>query len=223
MSFLQSYDLILFDFDGLLVNTEHLHFQAYQVMCAKRGVFLEWDFMQYCQRAHTSSDGIQKEIYRCYPALYQQEPHWAVLYEEKKKAYQALLISQGVQLMPGVADLLEQIQTKNIRSVVVTNSFLEQIKQIRQQISLLEAIPYWVTREDYEKSKPAPDPYLTALKKYKKPQDRVIGFEDTLRGWQALSKAGLKGVVVSNYLTPEQKESFHGMGVECVASFLQLL
>lgn len=208
MDRIENYDLIFFDFDGLLVNTEHLHYLAYQRMCLARGKHLDWDFVKYCLIAHGSSDGLRKEIYADFPDLYEKQPDWAVLYAEKKDAYQKIIKEGHVKLMPGVEKFLILLKEKGIRTCVVTNSFFEQILEIRNQIPILQTLDCWITREDYQRPKPAPDPYLTAKKKYAKQEDKILGFEDSLRGWQSLDAAEIEGVVISDCLHSSFQEQF---------------
>lgn len=223
MNKIEKFDLIFFDFDGLLVNTEHLHYLAYQKMCLSRGEQLDWDFTKYCLVAHGSSEGLRNEIYATLPALYKKEPNWAVLYAEKKKAYQEILKQGHVQLMPGVDKVLALLQEKGIRSCVVTNSFFEQIAEIRSQIPLLQTLDYWITREDYVSAKPSADPYLAAKEKYAKPGDRILGFEDSLRGWQSLDLAKIEGIVISSCLHPFFQEKLKEKGVSQFSSFDEFL
>jgi len=183
MKWIQDFQLFLFDFDGLLVNTEHLHCQAYINMMAKRGYKLEWNLMRFFEIAHRSSAAIREAIYAEFPDL---DPDWKTLYEEKKKAYFDLVASGKVELMPGAEKLLLALEKANIRRCVVTNSFLEQIRAISAQHKVLKTIPHWITREDYEKQKPHPESYLRAIQIHGKPGDRIIGFEDSIRGLQAL-------------------------------------
>ncbi len=218
---LSNYNFVFFDFDGLLVNTEHLHFEAYKNMCLSRGFILPWNFLKYCSIAHTSAEGLRKEIYREFPALYEQEPNWSVLYEEKKEAYKNLLDLGTVQLMPGVEQLFFQLESLKIPSCVVTNSFKKQIDRIREQLPILEKIPYWVTREDYKAPKPSPDPYLVAKSTYALPTDRIIGFEDSIRGMQALVDAGIEGIVISSCLDESMQKQLNN--VVWKHSFLELL
>jgi len=183
MNWVNNFDFFLFDFDGLLVNTEHLHYQAYINMMAGRGYKLDWSFSRYCEAAHLNSTAIREGIYAEYPDL---DPDWQTLYNEKKKCYFELIGAGKVEMMPGAEKLLRELEKKKIRRCVATNSFLEQIKLIRSQLKVLETIPHWITREDYEKPKPSPDSYSRAIELYGKPGDRIIGFEDTIRGLQAL-------------------------------------
>ncbi|MES2199875.1 MAG: HAD family phosphatase [Chlamydiota bacterium] len=223
MSKMENYDIIFFDFDGLLVNTEHLHYLAYQRMCLSRGKQLNWDFTKYCLVAHGSSEGLRKEIYADLQGLYEEEPNWAILYAEKKKAYQEIIQEGHVELMPGVELVLAFLKEKGIRSCVVTNSFFDQITEIRKQIPLLQTLDFWVTREDYPHPKPSPDPYIAAREKYTKPGDRILGFEDSVRGWQSLEAAGIEGVVISSCLHPFFQEKLTQKKVAQFSSFKEFL
>jgi beta-phosphoglucomutase len=193
---IHDYDLFLFDFDGLLVNTEELHFQAYVQMCLKRGFDLKWNFNEFSLAAHYNSEGLKNRIYAALPDLYAQETEWSILYEEKKAAYLRLLHEGSVRLMPGVASLLQNLQSANIVRCVVTHSAAESIRLIRLQNPLLNTIPYWITREDYSKPKPNSECYEVAIKRYSNGSSRIIGFEDVPKGLNALLQTRAKPVLI---------------------------
>lgn len=191
MNWIEQFDLFLFDFDGLLVNTEQLHFDAYVNMCRARGYELNWDFTRFCKAAHLESTGLRDAIYAEFPSLYAQEPDWEVLYAEKKQAYFDCLKKGKLQLMPGVEKLLLDLETSQVKRCVVTNSLKEQIDLIKEQLPILQTIPHWITRESYNLPKPSPDSYRTAMELFKSEGDQVIGFEDTFKGLRALKDAGV--------------------------------
>ena len=218
MHWIYQFQLFLFDFDGLLVNTEDLHFSAYQKMCCDRGFELKWDFERFCQAAHLSSTGLRDGIYAEFPALLKEEPRWEVLYQEKKMAYMALLLEGKLQMLPGVAELLEALQTAGIKRCVVTNSTKEQVECIKKLLPLLKSLPEWITREQYDKPKPAPDGYLKALERFAFPGDQVIGFEDSLKGLSSLEAAGCRGVLICPAFHP-QMQTVLGKGILHFDSF----
>lgn len=201
MEWIHHYQLFLFDFDGILVNTEELHYRAYLKMCANRGFFLKWDQKKYMQHALYNAHGVQEGIYRELPDLQRIEPCWDILYQEKKKAYLELLKKEGPSLMPGVEILLQELRQANIKRCVVTHSPCEQITFIRNQCPILNSIPNWITREHYKMPKPAPECYEKAITQFKSPNDRVIGFEDSPRGLKALLATEAKGVLLSNFFS----------------------
>ena len=90
--------------------------------------------------------------------------------------------------MPGVEKLLRALEAAKIRRCVVTHSALAQTALIRSKIPVLQTLPQWITREDYEKPKPNPECYLKAIQLYGKMGDRIVGFEDSVRGSQGPSR-----------------------------------
>lgn len=204
MDWITYYQLFLFDFDGLLVDTENLHFQAYIEMCRERGFELNWDFQNFSEAAHHSSTGLRDRIYTELPDLKTKEPDWNVLYEEKKRIFLDLIDRGNVALMPGVSELLLALQQAGIRRCVVTHSALSLIQRIRRQNSILDTIPHWITREDYMHPKPHSECYRNAVSRFANPNDKIIGFEDSPRGLEALLGAEVQSVLIcppdSSYL-----------------------
>src|SRR3990167_7156479 len=98
MKWIHDFQLFLFDFDGLLVDTEPLHYQSYVTMMSSHGYLLNWSFSYYTELAHINATALREGLYAEFPDL---EPNWQRLYEEKKDIYLELLSSQPVKLMPG--------------------------------------------------------------------------------------------------------------------------
>lgn len=215
MKWIHEYQLFLFDFDGLLVNTEVLQFQAYKEMCRRRGFDLDWSFADYCCYAHSpNTKALREAIWDVFPKLQEIEPNWSLLYAEKKEIYEELIARSKIELMPGVERLLKELQKANIRRCVVTNSTKMQTELIQHSLPALKTIPNWITREDYLEPKPSPEGYLRAIALYGKKGDRIIGFEDTPRGLAALALTPAKMVMIS-FLPPEME----GMLFKEVAHF----
>lgn len=212
MEWIKNYQLFLFDFDGLLVDTEHMHYKAYLLMCKNRGFELVWSFQDFTNIAHFNAVGLKENIYSTLPSLQELEPNWSVLYKEKQALYQQMLVSEGVFLMPGVEAFLTMLEKQNIKRVVVTNSVKTQTDLIISFNPLLKTIPYWITREQYINPKPAGDCYQLALKRHCLPGERAIGFEDTPRGIQALQQSAADAVLISS-------NKYEGLGVKHYFSF----
>jgi len=195
MEWIEKYQCLLFDFDGLLVNTEELHYRAYQRMVEGRGFTLPWTFPRYCLEAHYSSTGLRDQVYKEFPELQSQEPDWTVLYAEKKAAYRALLEEGAVELMPGVAPLLEALKNSSVTRCVVTHSPEDVVGMIRGHLPYLEVIDNWMTRNDYSEPKPSPECYQKAIERHCK-EGRVVGFEDSVRGMRALQGSRAEAVMI---------------------------
>lgn len=196
MQWIQQFDLFLFDFDGLLVDTESIHFLAYQKLCLKRGFSLDWTYKRFSDAAHHSSSGLRDQLYLDFPQLYKDEPDWRVLHQEKQSIFLELLKSQKIRLMDGALELLTALEAASIRRCVVTHSPNSLVDSIRCQVPILQSIPFWITREDYHHPKPDSECYKKAIEWLSRPQDRIIGFEDSPKGLTALKGTSALPVLI---------------------------
>jgi len=222
MDWIGKYRLFLLDFDGLLVDTERVHFAAYKKMCSDRGFELDWSFEEYIQIAHYTDEGLAKHIYEKFPKLQKIESDWRVLYAEKKANLIELYQEGAVNLMPGAGPFLRYLQEGDARHCVVTHSDSDLVVALRRQHPELERIPYWITRFDYEKAKPNPECYRKAIALYAEGEEPVIGFEDTPRGMNALLGTPAQGVLVTEERYPEI-EAFKERGVLHFRNFEEFL
>ena len=203
MKWIQDYQLFLLDFDGLLVDTESIHYAAYIAMCKEEGFDLPWDFPTYCSYAHLSATGIRDGIFALFPDMQAREPNWDVHYQRKRYYYSKLLEEKGVQLMPKVRDFLFALAEADVKRCVVTHSADIHVMPIRDQHEALKSIPHWIMRDDYERPKPDPQCYEVAIERLAEPSDRVIGLEDTPRGLTALSATRAQPVWVTEVDYPD--------------------
>lgn len=218
MEWIHHYQLFLFDLDGLLVNTESLHYLAYKNMLQAHNHILPWDFNRYCMTAHYHSDKIAEEFLELFPDLYSQGHTWDDLYNEKKQMIMDLMKSGEVSLMPGVYELLEALHQAKIKSCLVTHSPDDLVSIARSRHPILDTIPYRITRHDYTHPKPHPEAYLKAIDAYAAPGDRIIGFEDTPRGLRALMGTIARPVLICEVNYPEIPE-FVRQGVSHFPTF----
>ncbi len=196
MKWIHDYQLFLFDFDGLLVDTEQLHYASYMEMSRRRGCPLNWDFQRFCLEAHSKAMGFFDGLEREYPRVFEEGPSKEELYEEKKRIYSEMIQNTPLELMEGAEPLLALLDAHKIKCAVVTNSPRAQIEIIKKAIPALEKIPLWVTREEYVHAKPSPEGYLKAISLLAEPGDKIIGFEDTLKGLKALLAAGVESMFI---------------------------
>ena len=218
MQWIFDYQLFLFDLDGLLVDTEKCHYKAYVTMCKRRGHVLPWDFATYFTIAQKHANAPRDSIYEALPQLQQEEPNWSVLYAEKKAKLQELLTQEPIEILPGVEKLLRVLEHASIKRCVVTHSAKELTTILRQKNPILNTIPHWFTREDYTNPKPAPDGYLKAISVLAAENDKIIGFEDSQRGMEALMQTRAKPVFVNN-MDPQMRAHFADLGVVTCVSF----
>ncbi len=192
------YSAIFFDLDGLLVNTEELHWKSYRDMCQQNGVDLPWDFDLYYSLASRSATGVELRLKLEYPQLFEKKS-WAELYQEKRNNLRRRLQEDTIPLMPGVDAILESLQNADIPVAVVTHSPFEFVDHIRAQHSNFSSVQKWFARESYHNPKPAPDGYETAARFFGVDTRDCVGFEDSLRGIQSLTSAHVNPILVQKH------------------------
>lgn len=191
------YGLYLLDFDGLLVDTEPYHYRAYRDLIEARGLAFDCSFAQYSQLAHgkSSSRGVRQWLEKLLPEL-ADDRCWSPFYREKSERLAQIYGEEGVSLLPGVNSFLEWLQREHKLHCVVTHSALSLVAPLRESHPLLQKIPHWITREDYAEPKPSGDSYKLAMSRYLPQGARAIGFEDSIRGLQALCHAPVHAAVL---------------------------
>jgi beta-phosphoglucomutase len=209
MEWIHHFQLFLFDFDGLLVNTESLHYRAYVNALTSCGHSCPLSFADFLSLAHRGGPAWREAVCTQIPSL----ADFDLLYQEKKKAYLELLETAAVELMPGAETLLSALDKASIKRCIVTNSLKSHIEPIIAQSPILQTVPHLITREDYTRPKPDPECYLKAIELYAKPSDKIIGFEDSFRGLTALRQTPALPVLVCSSSHPLFSTALSGRGV----------
>lgn len=185
---------ILWDNDGVLVDTEHWYFTATQRALAELGVHLdEATYQQRMVRGASSWDlASQAGI----------DPERIVAKRQQRDAYyQAYLEREAIEI-PGVEQVLATLaRNESVKMAIVTTSTRAHFDLIHRNRNLLRFMDFVLTREDYVSSKPDPEPYLLALKRFGARARECLVVEDSQRGLQAAIAAGIDCAVVYNAFT----------------------
>jgi HAD superfamily hydrolase (TIGR01509 family) len=184
---------VIWDNDGVLVDTEELYFETTREVLSGVGVDLTREvFAQISLRQGRSVFGLAAAAGIDPAAI-------ARLRVERNRRYSELL-RNGVRVIDGVEDGLRRLQGKVLMGIV-TSSLREHFEIIHSGSGLLPYFDFALTREDYKKTKPDPEPFLTALRRNGlKPRHGII-VEDSERGLAAAKAAGIRCIVVPNRLT----------------------
>lgn len=182
-------DTILFDNDGVLVNTEYLYFSACRQILQQFDVDLSPS--QFAEISLRQGHGVIRSLL---PGF--SEPSMRALVAERNRIYAELLEQHPLEV-PGAAELLERLK-HNYRIGIVTSSRKDHFDIIHRRTSQLQHVNFILTRHDYLNSKPAPDPYLMALQHAQVAAVNCLVIEDTPRGHKAASAAGIPCLVIPN-------------------------
>jgi HAD superfamily hydrolase (TIGR01509 family) len=188
-----TFKAILWDNDGVLVDTERLYCEATRQVFAGAGITLGDD--DYRSMFLTGNMG----AWHLLAVQGRSEFEIARVREERNDIYSALLRGRD-HAIEGVQEVLQALHGRYAMGVV-TSSRRDHFEIIHTTSGLLRYFDFVLTREQYVNSKPAAEPYLAAVAKTGFTAARCIAVEDTPRGLTAATGAGVKCVVIPNALT----------------------
>lgn len=184
---------ILWDHDGVLVDTERLYFRATRAVLAGAGVAL--GVQQYRQLLLVEGRG----AWHLAAERGVSEAGIAELRRERNERYLKMLLEEDV-VVPGVLDLLRRLGQR-YRMAVVTSAERVHFDAIHQATGLRDLVEFVLTRQDYGEAKPHPEPYLRAVEKLGLPKEQCLVVEDSERGFRAAEAAGLRCWMVYSEMT----------------------
>ena len=184
---------ILWDNDGVLVDTEQLFYEANRELFRPFGLelsaqhFFDWYLADNCGAWHLLA-----------PPLSEVE------IEAERSArnvrYAARLSSEHIPAIEGVAEVLAALSPR-LRMGVVTSSNADHFDIIHQRLDLRQHFEFVLTHESYTHSKPSPEPYLLGLQRMGVAAGEALVIEDSPRGLQAATAAGIRCIILRNALT----------------------
>jgi HAD superfamily hydrolase (TIGR01509 family) len=186
---------LIFDFDGLILDTESTLVQAWQEIYAIYGLTIpieEWAVM-LGQSADPSM------AYEYLEAHLGHAVDRVVLRQRRLRRERELLLDQAP--MPGVEALIREVKGKGIKLAVASSSEHAWVDDHLARLDLLSLFDTVVCADDVEATKPAPDLYLRALEELMLTAKRAIALEDSEHGVHAARAAGLFCIAVPNAIT----------------------
>ncbi len=199
---MSKFNVVIFDLDGLITDTEPLHRQAFNLVLRACKVNYEYDTAEY-GRTFTGYVVLENaERVRERFGLAQTAHEIA----DAQRALYNLFIAdaENVRLMPGVTELLAELAAQNFRVAVASSSRPEHLHLVLRGVNLLARFQTLVGNDGTLKPKPAPDVYLRAAAQLGANPAETVALEDSSSGVRAARAAGLTVFAVPNEYTKMQ-------------------
>jgi beta-phosphoglucomutase len=184
---------IVFDFDGVLADSEPLHLRALQGMLSPLGVMLTAEDY-YAKYVGYDDAGVFR--------LLEAEHRWvldeakvAALIAQKSRIFDELIARDDV-LFPGAVDCLDRLGAKYPLGIA-SGALRHEIEHILQRHRLEDRFRFIVASGDTPQGKPAPDPYARAAALHGLPPGACLAIEDSRWGIDAAKTAGLKCIGIT--------------------------
>ena len=183
---------ILFDHDGVLVDTEPWFYLASKRALASLGIALPLD-----EYLTNMANGVS--AWEAPRASGISESEIRRGREQRDQYYHEYLMTEDIEI-EGVLETLD-VLAPEYRMGIVTTSRPADLALIHEKRSILDYMEFYLTRGDYERAKPHPEPYLRGLERFGAAAAETVAIEDSERGLKSALAAGVDCIVVANEFT----------------------
>jgi HAD superfamily hydrolase (TIGR01509 family) len=196
-------DAVVFDNDGLLLDTESVWTRAEEDLFERRGLeFTPADKLELVGTSAEIAGGILERRLG--------EPGRAEQLLEELNALVVAELEHGVEAMVGARELLERLREQGVPIGLVSNSPLRFVKRSIEIVGFEDLFDVVLSAHEVAAPKPAPDPYLEACRRLEvEPGPSVVALEDSPTGVAAARAAGLTVIGVPSVEGVELKEAHH--------------
>lgn len=185
----------MFDFDGLIADTETPEFETWCEEFRHHGAELHIDEWIKCVGAGPTVWDVFEHLQTFVPSPLDRE---AVM---QRRSARFREVTSQLSVMPGVVELLDQAQSNGVACGVASSSTSDWVGGYLERFGLTERFSAIVTRDMVASPKPAPDLYLEACRRLGVESRRAVALEDSVNGVNAALAAGMKCIAVPNTIT----------------------
>ena len=187
-------DAVIFDFDGIIADTDSFYIKYLKNYFAKLGVIVGDEDI-----VHLTGFTFSKRI------DYINEKYGTTVTKEdfKEDTYEKMNqeMCEKVEIKEGLLELLQEIKENNIKLGIASSNSTKNILFYLEKFGIRDLFSEIVAIEDTEHAKPAPDAYEKAVRYLNKKPGKCVAIEDTSVGIESAFQAGLKTVAIPNKFT----------------------
>ena len=187
---------VVFDMDGLMLDTEPIYKAAWQAASAELGHDLEDGFYaRFVGRPNDDCERLMLERFGTEFPLDRFRARWRELWDSDATA-------NGIRTKPGLLELLALLDTLKIPFAIATSSEATETEVCLRAAGLDRRFPVRVTRDQIVHGKPAPDIYLEAARRLQTDPAQCVALEDSEAGILSASRAGMVPLLIPDAAPP---------------------
>jgi beta-phosphoglucomutase len=205
---LPSPEAVLFDFDGILVDSEPMHHRAFNEVLDPLGMAFPWEEYVAVYMGFDDRDAF-REAFRA-KGIALDDANLGKLVAAKSRAFQEG-IRGGVTAYPGAVSLIESLSTAGRPLALCSGALRTDIDPILARLGVAHHFDVIVSADDVRRSKPDPESYVLAFARLSErydmlltAQEKSVAVEDTPEGIRSAKGAGLRVLAVTNSCRPEE-------------------
>ncbi|MGM0641246.1 MAG: HAD family hydrolase [Thermotogota bacterium] len=192
-------EAVIFDMDGVIINSEPLHYKANQDLFDKLGFSVP--STEYSNYIGISNEKMWEDLKSKYDLNEELED---LTEKQKKHTHQYIQENMNGAEIPGIKKILEELKDMNIKTAIASSSSKDLIETVIKGFDLCEYFDVLVSGEEVKNGKPNPDIFLLASDKLKVNIKNCVIIEDSTNGVKAAKKSGAKCIGFNNPDSPGQ-------------------
>ncbi len=187
---------VIFDMDGLMINSERVTYDGYVIECGKLGLTMEEDF--YKSFLGCPLPAVFQMFYDHFSPSFPMEE----VLKNVHRYMNDLFEKEGVPVKEGLRELLKYLKEHGYKTVVATSSTRDRVDKILEQTGLTDYYDDSICGDEVEHGKPNPDIFLKACEKVHVSPAEALVLEDSEMGIQAASSAHIPVICVPDMKYP---------------------
>lgn len=188
---------VLFDMDGVVLDTEKMYARFWREAAAALGYTMSYEQALGMRSLSKTAGQAQLESY------FGKGVSRAQMRDKRVELMDAYIDVHGVDLKPGIRELLDFLQERGIKTAVTTSSPLERVRRYLRPYGLLERFGCLCSGTDVPRGKPEPDIYLHGAACLGLKPEECIAIEDSPVGVLSSYRAGCQTVMVPDLDQPD--------------------
>lgn len=187
---------VIFDFDGIILDSETPEFEAHRRIFDRCGASLTPE--QWCDQIGVWIDGQAERWFERLRGMSGAPDTFEAFEAEKRRLFQELVSSEP---MRGIVPLVDALSSRAVPVGVASTSPSRWVVPSLERLALRDRFGAVVTADDVARRKPAPDVYLEAARRLGADPTQSVAIEDSGPGIKAAKAAGMKAIAIPHWLT----------------------
>ena len=190
---------IIFDMDGLMIDSERVTFECYQERLKDMNLTMDEEFYK------TLLGKPIKGIYQRFYDVYGNDFPIQNVIQDVHQLMAERFETEGVPVKKGLVELLHYLKDNNYKTIVATSSNRDRVDKILSQAKITEFFDDSICGDEVTKGKPNPEVFLKSCQKQGVNVDEAIVLEDSEAGIQASYDANIKVICIPDMKYPEKQ------------------